>query len=1153
MIPSRPSCPTPLTIYKASAGAGKTYTLAYEFIKAVVGIKDPADKTYRLNHPHYRKAGRGLASRHRSILAITFTNKATEEMKRRIVDELDALTSLPAPDEEDAPYAEKLCSEFGCSRTELAETARSALRQLLFDYHYFNISTIDSFFQRVLRTFARELDRQGDFSVELNDNYAIRVSVADMLDQFNFDANLASPLGRWIESFMDEKIARGERANFFNRNSDVHLGLIEKISHICEEPFKEHRVRMREYLADPSRLDTLKKQINARMAIIGRDLQQAAQAAVDATPILESCPAAVNATVRDRIGRIAAGDIPAAADFYTKSTIAAACDPSRGPDAVAVKTKFKGKDFSILQPLKDFCEAVGDTILQIDTLEQVRRSLDFLGLLANAWGFIDKFHDDNNTILLSDTNDLLRRIIDRSELPFIYERLGVTLRHFLIDEFQDTSCMQWENLRPLVSAGVSEDYDSLIIGDEKQSIYRFRNSEPDLLHHRVAQDEYFAMFHHVRGSDAADNTNHRSAPGVIRFNNALFRDLAARLDVEGFENVVQHIRADNAGLPSHIRFINTAGLEADGNLGQMAADIIDRHDRGGYPWREIAILVRRNTEGSRAIDYIIEHYPQIPIMSDESLLLVKSPAVNLIVSVMRMLDRDWASSAATPDGQPVYASPRDVDMMMSRFEYFRRGAASDNEALFLALRPGLAADTDAIAGTIGRIRSHNPATLPALVETIIKEHFTPQEINASMAYIAAFQDAVLEYSTAYNPSLNGFLRWWDTRCSKLAIPASADIDAVRVMTIHKSKGLEFACVYIPFCDWSTSGKKRGKWVRFPALEGISPEVCPDIIYLTESESWSLDDSPFHSLSEADARERVTDMLNMTYVAFTRAKHELTCWYTPKAPSKDTSVPSMSWVISHIFEAGTAPSDLTLDLSQGYDPSSLSFSIGEPTVAGQGRRKSQKKRKTVGAPRIAPFTAEYPIHYRKDTEMLLSVDDVRELDPDIDDRDPVTADAPEPARSPAEGEAEEKARLRGILLHDIMASVTDVTSIDRAVSEVCRRNRLTLADTESTAAFVHAIIEDGTPQVLGWFRGYDRILVEQPIYDPETDDTRRPDRIVFLPDGTVEIVDFKFTSEILPAHRHQVSHYAGLLRAMGHARVIPRLWYPLLPGAPVITP
>ena len=186
------------------------------------------------------------------IIAITFTNKATEEMKRRIIDELDALASLPAPDEEDASYAEKLCAEFGCSRSELAETARSSLRQLLFDYHYFNISTIDSFFQRVLRTFARELDRQGDFSVELNDNYAIRMSVADMLDQFNFDANLASPLGRWIESFMDEKIARGERANFFNRNSDVHLSLIENISHICEEPFKVHRGKMREYLADPS-------------------------------------------------------------------------------------------------------------------------------------------------------------------------------------------------------------------------------------------------------------------------------------------------------------------------------------------------------------------------------------------------------------------------------------------------------------------------------------------------------------------------------------------------------------------------------------------------------------------------------------------------------------------------------------------------------------------------------------------------------------------------------------------------------------------------------------------------------------------------------------------------------------------------------------
>jgi len=1191
--PPTPSSRKPLTIYKASAGAGKTYTLAYEFIKAVVGIKNPVDKTYSLNHPKYRKAGSSLASRHRSILAITFTNKATEEMKRRIVDELDALASLPAPDEDDAAYAARLCDELGCSRTELAQVANSALRQLLYDYHYFNISTIDSFFQRVLRTFARELDRQGDFSVELNDLYAIRTSVADMLDRFNFDGDPRSPLGRWLESFMEDRISRGERANFFNRNSDVHRGLLEKISHICEEPFKEHRREMRLYLADPSRLSRLGAEINARMAVISARIKAGAQSAVEATPLLDSA----NATVRDRLVKMAAGEIPSASDLYTKASIVAAMDPGAGPEAVAVKSKFKGKDFSALAPVKAFFETIGDDVVQVDTLVQVRRSLDFLGLLGHAWGFLDKFQEENNTILLSDTNDLLRRIIDKSELPFIYERLGVQLRHFLIDEFQDTSVMQWENLRPLVSSGTSEDHDSLIIGDEKQSIYRFRNSEPDLLHHRVAEDEYFARVHTIRGSGAADNTNHRSAPGVIRFNNALFRALAANLGVDGYENVVQHLYPANADLPSRIRFISTEDFEPGQNLEQMAQAMIDQHERGRYPWREIAILVRRNVEGSDAIDYLMEHYPQIPIMSDESLLLVKSPTVNLIVSVMRMLDRDWASADVTPDGSPVYASKRDVDMMMSRFEYFRLRSDSDNRALALALRPDMAEKTGDIGSTIQRIRSHNPATLPALVETIIKEHFSQAEIDASMAYIAAFQDAVLDYCSAYNPSLNGFLRWWDARSSKLAIPAAADIDAVRVMTIHKSKGLEFACVHIPFCNWSSCGKKRGKWVPFPAIEGIDPKICPEVIHLVESDSWSLEASPFHALSVADRRNRVTDMLNMTYVAFTRAKHELMCWYLPKPPGKGTADPSMSWVIKETFAAGTGASDLTLDLADGYDDSTRSFTFGAPTVAGTGRRESAKKKKQIGAPRIAPFTAEYPIHYRKDTEMLISVDDARELDTDIDERDaaPIpdaaadamppahdaVADAPADAMplahdaagpsvgmhhgasafapgasaSPKTGEtdADETARLRGIMLHDIMAQITDIASIDAAVLEVARRNRLSAAETEATARFVRSIIIDGTPQVRRWFEGYDRILVEQPIYDPATDDTRRPDRIIFYPDGTVEIVDFKFTSEITPTHRRQVRHYASLLRAMGHPSVTPRLWYPLLPTSPVLSP
>lgn len=1133
-----------LTIYKASAGSGKTYTLAYEYVRLLLGVKDETQGNYRLNSTKYL-GGHMFASRHRNILAITFTNKATEEMKSRIVSELGALASDHADGSADCPYAEDLIKEFGCTRDELRETASRALRSLLFDYHRFNVSTIDSFFQTVLRAFAREVDRQGDYGLELNDEFAVAAGIGLMLDDLNYgNPPRRQQIMRWIRNYTMDLVENGKDGSMFNRSGSLLKNLSRYVKKMGSEVFKQSADRVLAYLDDPERMRAFIKAVDSRIDELYSSMTSRVQTIIDNFDNLgfsrDVLPSTVWKIVNAVIGREKIS-ITAAFDKVGIQKVLAWRE--KADNSFYVKSKIPGKN-KVLPPdafsddLCDWMHGCKAALAEIYGLSKVRDACPNLEFLGYTWHYINRFREENNLILLSDTHDLLQRIIGGSETPFIYERIGTNLRHFLIDEFQDTSHMQWQNLKPLVADSLATGCDNLIIGDEKQAIYRFRNSDSTLLHHVVAQED-FPNDHRMRGNCAAENTNYRSAPGIVRFNNALFSRIARNRCVEGYENTVQSIANTKKNLGAYIKIYDTSSLatvnDMPAEFDLTAREILRQHE-AGYRWSDIAVLVRRRYEAEAMVNYLLTNYPQIKVLSDEALLLRNSPAVKLVISMLKLVDESYSATVSNrvvdDAGAPVYASAGDIRMMISRYEYFTSEGNDPVSALRMALEPSLESDGKNISESIVDIRMSHPSGLVSLVETIIAKKVPPARRLKEYAYLAALQDEVIKYCATYNPSVHAFLDWWSEASERLAINSAAGQDAVSVMTVHKSKGLQWACVHVPFGDWELIRNSDSVWIS-PDKLGIAPDLCPPLISVDVDKTCTLEGCPLREDAVRNRLEQLVDNLNTTYVAYTRPERELTICF-----AKHSAVGAE--VFNAISQQPSADddADLCMDLCSSVrpdvsvEPVGLMFVNGEPTKPDNNNVNEKESR--------GSFIGGYRIFFREDTAALTTIDDatseIGDIMPDniVDEFVSNKNDSDSQRMLAAE---------RGIHLHSLMADIDSPGEIDNAVQRLMSRSGL----DQSTADEYRKVILDAfsyaAPHVGRWFAADARVLKEQSIYLPDGDSTFRPDRIVFNADGSVEIVDYKFTAEPLPTHRQQVEAYVNLLKAMGYDNVKGYLWYP----------
>ncbi len=933
-----------LTIYRASAGSGKTYTLAYEYIRLLLGHPD-SEGRYRLNT--------GDRHAHRNILAITFTNKATGEMKRRIIHELALLGGCEPGWETESGYMKSLQDFYGATAEQISAAAREALSGILFDYSQFQVSTIDSFFQTILRTFAREAELTGNYELTLEAVPSVSEGVARLFKSLEEnDTPHTRLILAQITRHLLNKMHEGKSADLLNRSGKAYQTLVKEISCMNDEEFSTrhdgdaatvHDLTM-EYLKDPTRLNRFAKALSDEITALAEDARQKASQCLG------------------MIERHGLGSGVFRANHFIKGLEKVVADPSADSGTTTVKPAAEGvesvlnKGRSLPGEVSAAVLAASEAILAARTRGKIfRQMIDStlsLSLMRHAMRHIDEVRQENNALLLDDTKTLLRKIIGDNDTPFVYERMGIWLNHFLIDEFQDTSRMQWDILRPLVEQGIAPGHDSLIIGDEKQCIYRFRNSDPTLLGAQVARD-FARLDIEEKGSAPGSNTNWRSSGTVVEFNNRLFEAMGPARAGEGvYGNVRQLVAAKNQSAPGYVDVARITPQQgsamADEALPRLYDNIM-RQLRSGYLPSDIAILVRDGKDATAVAEYLSARQQESPgdprfgITSDESLRLQESPAVKMIVSALRL------QATTADDVREQRRSLREVTLLTSRFDEAKGRGLSDQEALEEAVER---------RGEQTEKGGDNAWDLVTQVNLLIRERIPADMAQAQNAAISAFVDVVNEYSAANPPDSRSFLRWWDINGKRQYVQTPPDPMSVNLMTIHKSKGLQWACVHVPLIDWDAISLKSEEWfsTRGLTLAGCDAADIPPYVRLRPCVEMLA--TPMGERYRRRAGEMATDETNVIYVAFTRAVSELcACYRIPSTP-KDVTAGEFVWKA----------------LRSAYGNENVT--IGEPTIA-PPRKKSKN---TALEPSVTDSMPLFGTGMRSDLWDSMELDD----DPDMTD-------------------------------------------------------------------------------------------------------------------------------------------------------------------------
>lgn len=868
---------SPLLIYKASAGSGKTYQLALKYITLLLGEFDAAGRYHLLPAANL--------NRHREILAITFTNKATQEMKQRIIKELRLLADPQAK----SKYRKDIralasAAEQSLTTAELdakiSRAASEALVSMLFNLGEMSVSTIDSFFQRVLRSFAYEADLSGNYDLMLENKLITDMAIDNLLAMACGMGGVRVPDGVSV-NYLKERVKNlivdaaqdKKQYQLFSADNSIRGELIQFIYNLSGEEYQARKEQISAFLKSPQAITTLTAALKRKKSA----LQTRIAALVDSICGMDGLNISANG------GKLLAKWREADFDSFTKTNFSILLGNS-SPSSILNK---KGNDATALLGF----ESAAAELLEVSRLwlsiNVMLSQMNFMGLFREILEVERNLKVRTNTIMLSDTNELLHRIIDGSDTPFIYERIGQRLRHFLIDEFQDTSQMQWKNLVPLLLESLGSSRQNLVIGDVKQCIYRFRNSDPELLQN-LEHSGLLAPYRSEISSVTMD-TNWRSSGVVVEFNNDIFSRVdstagvsAAKLKAYVPEGVCQ--KPSRADLPGYVDVALVKDTTDEGY--RRMVENIRRQLDAGYPASQIVVLVRTNGQARKVVDYLLAQTLEggmlegESVLSDEALMVASSAAVQWIVGKLHRLDMLDLNPDKRLDrrGLP-QASPTDVDRLQEILDRLNSSGTESPLEEMISEFNRRRLDTESERDLEAELaKLSNGLSLYELVEELVRALPNSSLRVRDAQYISAFQDLVYDYCAIKAPTLHGFIKLWDgSLADKAAVGLSDGIEAIRVMTIHKSKGLEFAAVHLPDVSNTLADIRGHRWfdttTLFDALdwEGPYPRFFP---LEQKAGSGNLLATYFRNEMNEAIEDTVVDEINALYVAFTRAKQEL---------------------------------------------------------------------------------------------------------------------------------------------------------------------------------------------------------------------------------------------------------------------------------------
>ena len=1034
------------SIYDASAGSGKTFTLVKEYLKIILLSKK--EDAYK------------------NILAITFTNKAVGEMKSRVVETLSEFAA-------DEPKAKAMVvmnaieNETGLSTQVIKQKAKAIIRNIIHNYAAFDISTIDKFTHKVIRTFAHDLNLPSTFEVSLETDNLLQEAIDAIIAQAGDDEMLTRLLVDFtLEKTDDDKswdVTRDIKeiskllTNENNRNEIVH--------------FKDKKIQ--EFIE-------LKKNVLEKIKSIEKECLEAGQKAIQLINAHHLDAKSFNrGVVFNYFGKIAEGEIInnnkieeylAEGNRYSKSI------PQSQKEAVdSIATE-------LLQFFKLIHAFVKEYMLYLAFLKNITP----LSLLNRVSQELDKIQEEQNILSISEFNAIIHNEIQNQPAPFIYERMGERYKHFFIDEFQDTSQMQWENLIPLIDNALSsEDLNQergslMIVGDPKQSIYRWRGGKAEQFIELSKKENPFnnsdkKLFHL--------DTNWRSYSQIINFNNHFFAFLSNSFEHPDYRDLYEKHSFqkgnDKKGGYVNLSFIPSKSeweeeVEKDDLYLEAVLQTIEELKTKGFSYRDMVVLTRKKEPGVKIAAFLTEK--GIPIVSSESLLLQNSSDVNLIITLLRFLKNgaDKESKAHF-----LYYVAKNLQHEMPTHDFVAKGMEFEQESELETWLTSLD-----LSFSFQQIRKKS---LYEAVEIIIRTFIKPKQSNA---YIQDFLDRALDRDSKNQSGISDFLEYWDNNSAKFSIPSPEGNNAIRIMTIHKSKGLEFPVVIFPFAEESYTNSPKDKlWIE-PESDLIE---LPKVLINNNKNVEEFGESAaavYHQKKE----EELLDNINILYVALTRAEEQL---YIISSMNLTTKGEIVTNNMSTFFLTFLQENNL-------FDAQKRVYTWGNSEKVSFESKKVQE---------LIPISL---------VEKNLNPNSIK-----IAQRESLMW-----------GTHQQKAIEYGNVIHEIVSFIKTKNDIDLAVTKAMENGIIASSQKEAVLKIINKIATH--PELAVYFDESNKILNEQIILRKE-ESIVKPDRIVINHQNQAMILDYK-TGEPLAKHHKQLEIYESALQNMGFKVVKKTLVY-----------
>ena len=1019
-------------IYSASAGSGKTYTLAKAYIKLLISSK---------NNEHFR-----------NILAITFTNKAVGEMKARIIDKLK-LFSLKSDEKfKDSMFID-ICNELKITNVELEYKSYNVLQKIVHNYGAFEISTIDAFVHRVIRTFAFDLNLPVNFEVELDQNYILNKAVDRLISKAGIDKELTKTLIDFAVEKTDDDKSWDVSIDFFSIGklllSENDLPYIERLKKKTLRDFNALKNHLQKFVSN------LKTKIINNASSVLTLIQEAGLEYKDFK----------GQWLPKHFIKLSEGNFNVSFSTAWQNALLENND----------LTKVKEEPFIVdtirsIQP--QIAEAFTSTkklIFSIKFNEAIYKNITPLSILNALQKELNNLKDEENKILISEFNTLISNEIKSQPTPFIYERLGEKFKHYFIDEFQDTSKMQWYNLMPLIDNTLSSSGSSvMLVGDAKQSIYRWRGGNAEQFIDLYSKPK--TAFPHTESNVENLGYNYRSSKEIVSFNNSFFDFIAKEVFQDSrysllYKQANQKLIKDDEGYVniSFVDYNNTD--EATEQYSALTYEKILECQKHKYQLKDICVLVRKKKDGIAISNYLTSQ--GISIISSETLLLKNSPKIQLLNSVFLLL--------VNPNEKRIKL---DVLANISRLinisdihDFFKKHVQLEISDFFSALKKyDIELDYKQLIQT----------PIAEAAENLVRGFKLCEK--ESDAYVQSYLDVVLDFTYKEASNISRFLDYFDSKKENLSISVPNNLNAVSIMTIHKSKGLEFPVVIFPFADLDIYEDKKGReWFPLNPRDYLGFDNAL-INYKNEISEYS--DVGFQIYHNHKSQLEL-DNINLLYVTLTRAEDKM--YIISKKNLSSTALKEQksfsSLFINYLRHIGKWSEHIN------------SYEFGKNIS-----NTNNTEEKTI--------TENYTfISKPKDIHNLNIITKNGQL---------------------WETEQQE-AILYGNLLHIVMSKIETKKDIEEAIDAIVSEGLINNDDVKKIHSIVESIIHH---KKLSKYYSDEYIIHNEKEIITENGEFLRPDRLAIKNDKVI-VIDYKTGAEST-LHKNQINRYASVLEDMNYS-------------------